>query len=126
MKSYEDRVMHFIFSFAEYIGIVDQEPHPNGHGWVRILKPCATAILQVEGKPPGRRVIEVGGIEKVYDDWLDIYLPVTEVVEIRPIRKSGKLYNLYTEALIGINIDKIVLPNSDTLSGLDFRKNTKE
>lgn len=120
MKSYKDEIIHFIGGIHEFIGKLQQEPHPNGPGWYRIKDACLTFIREnKEAKRLDTVVVAIDGPNKTYRKFVDFYLSPDMPIEIRVLDKNGGLYRFYNEEVNRVKADKIIIPGPSMVSGLN-------
>ena len=111
---YNDEVIQIIGGINDYIGKLDQTPHPMGPDWYRLKDPCLifvrddpekktmnTIVSKLQG-PPG---------QNNYRKYVDIRIPDTSHMEIRTVDKKGKLYEVYKTELELKEPSKIIVPD---------------
>uniref|UniRef100_A0A6M3IY78 Uncharacterized protein n=1 Tax=viral metagenome TaxID=1070528 RepID=A0A6M3IY78_9ZZZZ len=96
---YNDEVIQLIGGVNDFIGKLDQSEHPLGDRWFRIKDPC---LVFNREDPAHKRMTTVvarlsGPDGKSYRNFVDVYIPLTDPVEIRVLDKDGPLCKVYIE-----------------------------
>ena len=97
---YNDETIQLSGGMNDFIGKLDQAPHPMGDGWYRIYEPC---LIFTQDDPKNKRRVQVlayvPGIEKNFRNFVDVYIPKESCKEIRVLDKAGVLYKIYQKEI---------------------------
>ena len=115
---YNDEVIQISGGLNDYIGKLDQSPHPMGEGWYRIKDPCITFSKQ---DPNTKQVLNVvaslHGPQNNFRKFVDIRIPDGLQMEIKVIDKTGELYKFYQKEINRETPQNIILPNFGIATG---------
>ena len=90
---YSGRVEMLLGGIHDYIGQIDDSPHPRGEGWYRIKNPCHLFLSTDLGKDNLVAYMAGEPGERSYKEIVDVKIPGR--VEIRQLDKNGPLYKIY-------------------------------
>ena len=118
---YKGQVIQFFGGVHVYLGEIDQAPHKMGEGWWRILNPC---LIFTEKDPVNNRINTVvaalRGPTKAYKQYVDIYMPPSEPIEIRTLDKNGDMYKIYKQESERKDPELIVTPSNADIHRLSM------
>jgi hypothetical protein len=114
-KMYNDTIIQVAGGLNDYIGKLDQAPHPMGEGWYRIKEPCMVftredpksrsiqnVIMPLKGRPG----------DENYRNYVDIRIPDTMPMEIRTLQIDGPMYKIYIQEMNRKKSNIIIPDNS--------------
>jgi len=117
---YKGKVVHIVGAGAsDYMGRIDDSPHPLGWGWVRILDPCIVRI-RVANQTVETGVSRLGGPEQAYEMSVDVFIGDLSI-EIRTLREGGELMASYERQLANVT-KRIVSPSSRDVANISAQK----
>lgn len=88
--------------------------HPNGEGWIRILKPCTTEYVKEKHNRILCHIVRLGGPQHDYAPFVDIYIPPRQsLYEIRVLDTESQMHKVYQEEANRQKPKHIVLPGDD-------------
>ena len=111
---YNDEIIQIIGGLNDYVGKLDQTPHPMGPGWYRIQDPCLVFLREdVKNKRMTTVVSNFSGPvgQNNYRKFVDVYIPPDCQMEIRVIDKKGKLHEFYQAEITRKAPNLIVVPD---------------
>uniref|UniRef100_A0A6M3J3F2 Uncharacterized protein n=1 Tax=viral metagenome TaxID=1070528 RepID=A0A6M3J3F2_9ZZZZ len=119
---FNDEIIQISGGLNDYIGKLDQLPHPCGEDWYRIKEPCMVFAKEVEDVVAGTKQRSMRTVvgrmvgppgDEYFRNYVDIRIPDCSPMEIKTLKKGGSLHKLYQKELEREAPKHIIVPNME-------------